>query len=526
MTDLGYRWYKLRALAGLDDVRIHDSYQRPLASAAKLDSSSQVAMRRLLKKCVFWIAVVAALPAYGIYRLSALFLDKEAAFQGTMAAYLLGQCKTDVWIHSLGPSQGSPVGCPNASVGAWCRLSPLQRPIVKTTWGTWTLLAPGVDNEFIVGDHVRVTSGCTWSGGRMSQARHRCRLALLIVTTLGWITPSAAFGQAQTEDRADVAPAWSVPRTPDGRPDLQGYWTTQTFTPFERPDHLAGKEFFTEEEAAALQAQLTADGVDPLARDAVNYDDDQAREQRLYQDNRDSSYVHYDNQIWLRTRVPKGLSSRRTSLVIDPPNGKVPPLTPKARERRAAARQRGRQGDPFDGHETRPLNERCYIWPHEGPPMLPPAYNDIHQIFQTPDYFVVYTELSNNSPRIIPLDGRPHIPDAIRRLTGDSRGRWEGDTLVVETTNLTSKTRFRGSSAALRVVERFTRVDDDTVRYEFTVDDPSTWASPWSVEIPMLKTEGPMFEYACHEGNHDIRHILEIHRNLDIQAASEDLPRH
>ena len=154
--------------------------------------------------------------------------------------------------------------------------------------------------------------------------------------------------------------------------------------------------------------------------------------------------------------------------------------------------------------------------------MLPPAYNDIHQIFQTPDYVVVYTELSNNGPRIIPLDGGAHIPEKIRRLTGDSRGRWEGDTLVVETTNFTSKTRFRGSSAALRVVERFTRVDAETVRYEFTVDDPTYWTSPWSAEIPMVKTEGPMFEYACHEGNHDIRHILEIHRNLDIQAASED----
>ncbi len=157
--------------------------------------------------------------------------------------------------------------------------------------------------------------------------------------------------------------------------------------------------------------------------------------------------------------------------------------------------------------------------------MLPPAYNDIHQIFQTPDYIVVFTELRTNPPRIIPVDGRPHISDNIRQFPGDSRGRWEGDTLVVETKNFTDKRRFRGSSGALHVVERFTRVDADTIRYEFTVDDPTTWMSPWSAEIPMVKTEGPMFEYACHEGNYDIRHILEIYRNLERQAADASLHR-
>ena len=261
----------------------------------------------------------------------------------------------------------------------------------------------------------------------MIQAGYRRGAVLLIVLALGWMVPTDGFGQTRAEEAAPEEPAWSVPRTPDGRPDLQGYWTTQTFTPLERPDHLAGKEFFTEAEAAALQQQLTAEGVDPLARDAINYDDDEAREQRLYQDNRGSNYIHYDNEIWLRTRVPKGLSSRRTSLITDPPNGRVPPVTPEAQARRAAARQRGRRGDPFDGYETRPLNERCYIWPHEGPPMLPPAYNDIHQIFQTPDYVVVYTELSNNGPRIIPLDGGGAHPrensSTHRRLTRTLGGR-------------------------------------------------------------------------------------------------------
>ena len=191
----------------------------------------------------------------------------------------------------------------------------------------------------------------------------------------------------------------------------------------------------------------------------------------------------------------------------------------------AAARQARRQRGAFDSYEIRPLSERCIVWPHSGPPMLPPAYNDIHQIFQTPDHVVVFTELNNNSPRIIPLDGRPFISDKIRQFPGDSRGRWEGDTLVVETTNFTDKTRFQRSSEALHVVERFTRIDADTILYEFTVDDPTSWTSPWSAEFPMVKTEGPLFEYACHEGNYDVRHLLEIYRNLEIQAAAEASPQ-
>ena len=350
---------------------------------------------------------------------------------------------------------------------------------------------------------------------------HPSFASLVTVIAIACLALAPASGQSQAQRAADTAPPWTPPRTPDGRPDLQGYWTTQTFTPLERPEHLAEKEFFTEEEAAALHQQFTAAGVDPLARDAIDLEDAEAREKRLNQTNRDATYLHYDNEIWLRTPVPKGLSSRRTSLITDPPNGRVPPLPPEARQRAADAAQARRQRGAFDGYETRPLRERCIVWPHNGPPMLPTAYNDIHQIFQTPDYVVVFTELSNNSPRIIPLDGRPHISDNIRQFPGDSRGRWEGETLVVETRNFTDKTRFQGSSEALHVVERFTRVDADTILYEFTVDDPTTWTSPWSAEIPMVKTEGPLFEYACHEGNYDIRHILEIHRNLEKQAAAD-----
>ena len=348
----------------------------------------------------------------------------------------------------------------------------------------------------------------------------RSSFTALMVIVAACLTPVFASGQTHTQSNPDNTRAWTPPRTPDGHPNLQGYWTTQTFTPLERPEHLAGKEFFTEEEAAALQQQLTAVGVDPSARDALNIEDPEARGKRLYQANRDATYIHYDNELWLRTRVPKGLSSRRTSLITDPPNGQIPELTPQAEARIAKTAADSQLPSAFDGYETRPYPERCIVWRHEGPPMLPPAYNDIHQIFQTTDYIVIFTELGANPPRIIPLDGRPHVSNKIRQFPGDSRGHWAGDTLVVETSNFNDRRRFRGSSKALHVVERFTRIDTDTIRYEFTVDDPTTWVSQWSGEIPMVTTEGPMYEYACHEGNHDIRHILEIYRNLEKQAAT------
>ena len=355
---------------------------------------------------------------------------------------------------------------------------------------------------------------------------YRSLAAVLTVIAIGSLAAVPATGQNQARSDADTTPTWTPPRTPDGRPDLQGLYTTQTFTPLERPEYLAGKEFFTEEEAAALHQQFTAEGVDPLARSAINLDSAEERETRLYQTNRDDgTYVHYDNELWLRTAVPKGLSSRRTSLITDPPDGQVPPLTPEATRLAAAAREARRQRGAFDGYETRPLSERCYFWAHNGPPMLPTAYNDIHQIFQTPDYLVLFTEMNNGLPRIIPLDGRPFVSDKIRQIPGDSRGHWEGDTLVVESRNFTDKTRFQGSSEHLHVVERFTRVAADRILYEFTVDDPTSWTSPWSAEIPMVKTEGPMFEYACHEGNYDVRHLLEINRNLEIQAAADASPQ-
>ena len=309
----------------------------------------------------------------------------------------------------------------------------------------------------------------------------------------------------QSQTSAD---GWTVPRTSDGRPDLQGFWTTQTYTPLERPERFAGREFLTEEEFAELTEILTAEGVDPLgARRAFTSEEDDERVQRT----RQTDPTHYDNSTWLRTRIPKGLSSRRTSLVVDPTDGRIPPLTPDG-EARASVRAEARG---LDSYQNRPYQERCLAWTHEGPPMVPPPYNDLYQIFQTPGYVVLFPELSNNLVRIIPTDGRPHVSDRIRQWPGDSRGRWEGDTLVVVTTNFTDKTAFRGSSRALRVVERFTRIDADTIRYEFTVEDDTAWARPWSVEIPMVGTEGPMYEYACHEGNYGMMNTLRGARRAD-----------
>ena len=345
---------------------------------------------------------------------------------------------------------------------------------------------------------------------------HSILAASAAVAAGGLLLPASAPAQVEDRPAADAAAAWTMPRTPDGHPDLQGYWTTQTFTPVERPEHLAGKEFFTDEEVAELQRQLTAEGVDPLRRDAIAIEDAEAREEALYQTNRDKSYVHYDNEIWLRTPVPKGLSSRRTSLVTDPPNGRIPPLTPQGAARVA---HEAAMRNVFDSHETRPLPERCIAWRHEGPPILPPSYNDIHQIFQTRDHVVVFTELGTTLPRIIPLDGRPHLPARVRQYGGDSRGWWDGDTLVVESKNFVARRNYRGSNRFRHVVERFTRVAEDMIQYEFTIDDPTTWTRSWSGEVPMIRTEGPMYEYGCHEGNYDIRHILEINRNLERMAA-------
>ena len=319
----------------------------------------------------------------------------------------------------------------------------------------------------------------------------------------------AAVSSHAQQSPPPAAGTWTAPRTPDGHPDLQGIWTTHTFTPLQRPARYADQEFLTEQEAAELSALLTQDQVDPLAAGIFALSDEERRK-RIVQNNG----THYDNALFLATPELKPLSSNRTSLIYDPPDGKLPPVTAEGRERAAARRA----AIGFDSYENRPLQERCIIWTHEGPPMLPPPYNDALQIVQTPGHVVVARELAS-APRVIPTDGGPHLPRSIQQWAGDSRGRWEGDTLVVDTTNFTGRTAFQGSSSALHVVERFTRVSADRILYRFTVDDPDTWTRPWSAEIPMIAAKGPLFEYACHEGNYGLLGILKGARFADKEAA-------
>jgi hypothetical protein len=286
-------------------------------------------------------------------------------------------------------------------------------------------------------------------------------------------------------------------RTAWGDPDLQGIWDFRSVTPMERPSELAGKEVLTDEEAAGFEQETV---------------------KRNNQDRRDggaeADNARAYNDFWM-DRGTKVVGTKRTSLVVDPPDGKIPPLTEEAQKRaKARTAQRDR---PAVGPEDRSLGERCILGFNVGPPMAPSAYNNNVQLFQAPGYVVIFNEMVHDA-RIVPLDGRPHVPQHIRLWSGDARGRWEGNTLVVETTNLRDETNFRGASRDMHLVERFTRVDAETLLYEFTIDDPKTWTRPWTAAIPMRFTEGPIFEYACHEGNHGMVGILAGAR-ADEKAA-------
>jgi hypothetical protein len=298
------------------------------------------------------------------------------------------------------------------------------------------------------------------------------------------------------------AQTWTPPRTPDGHPDLQGFWTNATITPLERSRELGAKEFFSEAEAAenrkgALVPTPTAE--------------------------RSGTEAHYEfTQFGLDKTQSQVAFSLRTSLIVGP-EGRVPPLTPEAQQR-IAERAAKAKGHEFDGPENRGIQENCIVWGNEGPPMLPPGYNSYLQIVQAPGYVAILQEMIHDA-RIIPLDDRPHLPQNIRGWLGDSRGRWEGDTLVVDTTNFTDKINFRGSRENLHVVERFTRADDNTIRYAFTVDDPTTWTKPWSAELPLAKDKGPIYEYACHEANYGIANNLKGARAVETaaeEAAKKD----
>jgi hypothetical protein len=322
--------------------------------------------------------------------------------------------------------------------------------------------------------------------------------ALGVALALVPVAPARLAGQASQPSQASKTTAKaptaktgpSVARTPDGRPDLQGNWSFATVTPLERPRELGDKEVLTDEEAAAYEKQSVernnADRRTPgtAADVAVAY-----------------------NEFWY-DRGTKTVGTRRTSLLTDPKDGRLPPLTAEA-QRAAAARAEVRRRLP-EGPEDRSLGERCLLF-NAGPPMVPGPYNNNFQLVQTRDAVVIANEMIHDA-RVIPLDGRPHLPANVRPWLGDSRGRWEGDTLVVETTNFTDKTAFRGSDQNLRLVERFTRADADTLMYEFTVADPTAFTKPWTVSIPLTRLDEQIYEYACHEANYAMSGMLKAAR--------------
>jgi hypothetical protein len=358
--------------------------------------------------------------------------------------------------------------------------------------------------------------------------RFGLRIALVASVAAGFAGNIA--GQSGPAGR--TALTRDVPRMPDGHPDLQGTYDLGTLTPLERA---AGTPLvLTEEQAAKLERQVADRSI---ASDAP-IDGNRSAPPK----GGDGSPGPYGNvggynQFWLDPGSHYTMvdGRKRASLIIDPPDGRVPPLTDAARQRRSTADyaprptsdQAAREDDPgFEGPEAyndpeiRPLAERCLLGfsSTSGPPILPTYfYNNLHQIVQTPDYVMILTEMVHDA-RIVRMNGQ-HAPKTIKRWLGDSIGHWEGDTLVVDTTNFTDKTRFRGSTEKLHVVERFTRVDRRTLRYQFTVEDPETWTRPWTAEYSWPLASGLMYEYACHEGNYALENILKGARLKEKEAA-------
>jgi len=297
-------------------------------------------------------------------------------------------------------------------------------------------------------------------------------------------------------------------RTPDGKPDLAGIYSFSTVTPLQRPDALEGKATLTDEEAAAFEAAENT----RLNRDL--FDPEKGQPSAGYLPRAQGGVLSY-NEFWYE-RGNKLTRDKRTSLIVDPPDGRIP-FTDAARRRVAEMRQRSDSG-LGDSYVDRPLADRCLQGFNSGPPMTPGAYNNNVQIVQAPGVVVIVNEMVHNA-RVIPTDGRPHT--TLRQWSGDSRGRWEGDTLVVETINFRRETSLQGSSANTRLVERFTQVDAETIKYEFTVTDPTTYTRPWSAMMPLIRMREPLFEYACHEGNYSLRNILAGARKQEKETERD-----
>ena len=303
----------------------------------------------------------------------------------------------------------------------------------------------------------------------------------------------------------------TAPKTAWGDPDLGGIWDFRTITPLQRPQDLGDKEFLTEEEAANLELEVIERNQELLERPPE-------RTTAANQvDRRSDGTPGFYNNFWL-DQGTRAVETRRTSLIIDPPDGRVPEMTPEAQERAAAAAAY-REEHPADSWLDRSTSDRCLLGFNAGPPLSPGGYNQNMQIFQTPDHVVMVTEMVHTA-RFVPLDDRPPLPGHMSQWVGDSRGHWEGETLVIETRNFNLDRRWRNTTDSLTLVERLTRVDADTLEYEYTVTDPNTWTRPWTAQIPLNRTDVPMFEYACHEGNLSMDGILAGAR-ADERAASQ-----
>jgi len=342
-------------------------------------------------------------------------------------------------------------------------------------------------------------------------ARRRPVFGFLVAVGFAAGAASLAAQAAASRSHRATRP-WVAARTPDGHPDLQGVWANNTVTPLQRPKQWEGKSRLTDAEIADLQqfaAQIVENDGDAQFGDGLI----------LAVLNRISNPKSYDpgtgnyNQFWV---VDRDWHDRRTSLIVDPPDGKLPALTAAGQQRRTAETEH-RKTHAFEDPEVFPLGERCVNFTV---PRLQAGYNSYLQIIQSPGYVTIMNEMAHDA-RIIPLDGRPHLDPRVRVWNGDSRGRWDGDTLVIDTTNFSPKSDFMGSHENLRLTERLTRVGPEILNYEFTVNDPEMWTAPWTAMIPFKHKNELIYEYACHEGNEAIPNMLRGHRFEERAAAAK-----
>jgi hypothetical protein len=316
-----------------------------------------------------------------------------------------------------------------------------------------------------------------------------------------------------------VEAGYTVPRLPDGRPDLQGVWANNSVTPMTRPTQWKDKERLSDAEVRELQQivqKFTDQGGDAIFQSVVQMALDAKEKGEFKQISYDATTGNY-NQFWMADRD----WDNRTALIIDPPNGQYPAMTPDGMKRAVALSQQAAPAESgpagkADGPEDRPLNERCITY---GAPLAFAGYNAYQQIIQSPEAVVILQEMIHDA-RVVPISSQPHLPKSVKQLHGDPRGRWEGDTLVVETTNFSVGNLFLGTSPDVKLTERYTRVSRDFINWEITVDDPATWLQPWTFMVRLKRSDDQLYEYACHEGNHSMVGILAGARAAEAKAAA------